>query len=156
MVDIRSLTNKKIIIVAVRCRKHSSFRELGNKTYWIKSFLSLSFFNPPKAILVPGIYFFGFSRYSNCFMSDVALYIQQCFWWRCGATYKCVLIPGDSLLLVGIGVWVALNGTSLTSEKTVEVRTDLVSLTLTESVALSTSGLEEVGTLLCVSCRRKL
>lgn len=31
----------------------------------IRSFLSLAFFNPPKAILVPGMYFFGFSRYSN-------------------------------------------------------------------------------------------
>lgn len=32
----------------------------------IKSFLSFAFFNPPKAILVPGMYFLGFSRYSNC------------------------------------------------------------------------------------------
>jgi len=31
----------------------------------IKSFLSFSFFKPPNAILVPGMYFFGFSRYSN-------------------------------------------------------------------------------------------
>ena len=37
----------------------------GRETYVIKSFLSFSFFNPPKAILVPGMYFFGFSRYSN-------------------------------------------------------------------------------------------
>lgn len=36
----------------------------------IRSFLSLPFFNPPKAILVPGMYFFGFSRYSNCGRSD--------------------------------------------------------------------------------------
>jgi len=31
----------------------------------IRSFLSFSFFNPPKAILVPGMYFLGFSRYSK-------------------------------------------------------------------------------------------
>ena len=31
----------------------------------IRSFLSLSFLRPPKAILVPGMYFLGFSRYSN-------------------------------------------------------------------------------------------
>jgi hypothetical protein len=31
----------------------------------IRSFLSLAFFRPPKAILVPGMYFFGFSRYAN-------------------------------------------------------------------------------------------
>lgn len=36
------------------------------KTYVIRSFLSFSFFRPPKAILVPGMYFLGFSRYSNC------------------------------------------------------------------------------------------
>ena len=38
----------------------SSFRKV------IRSLLSFAFFNPPKAILVPGMYFFGFSRYSNC------------------------------------------------------------------------------------------
>ena len=36
---------------------------IGKKgTYVIKSFRSLGFFRPPKAILVPGMYFFGFSR----------------------------------------------------------------------------------------------
>jgi len=34
----------------------------------------------------------------------------------------------------------------------VEVRTDLVSLTLLESMALSATGLEEVGSLLAVTC----
>jgi hypothetical protein len=42
----------------------------------------------------------------------------------------------------------------VTTEQSVEVRADLVSLTLTESVALLASGLEEVGTLLCVTCKR--
>ncbi|KAH8627833.1 cytochrome c [Alternaria alternata] len=32
----------------------------------IKSLRSLGFLRPPKAILVPGMYFLGFSRYSNC------------------------------------------------------------------------------------------
>ena len=67
------------------------------------------------------------------------------------STYKSILVPGDSLLLVGVGVGVALNGTGLATEKTVKVWTDLVTLTLLEGVALSTSGLEEVGTLLSVS-----
>jgi hypothetical protein len=31
----------------------------------MRSFRSFSFFIPAKAILVPGMYFFGFSRYSN-------------------------------------------------------------------------------------------
>jgi len=43
----------------------------------------------------------------------------------------------------------------VTAEETVEVRADLVALTLTESVALSASGLEEVGTLLCVTIRER-
>jgi hypothetical protein len=40
----------------------------------------------------------------------------------------------------------------VTTEKAVEIGADLVALTLTESVALSASGLEKVGTLLCVTC----
>ena len=32
----------------------------------IRSLRSLGFLRPPKAILVPGMYFLGFSRYSNC------------------------------------------------------------------------------------------
>lgn len=39
----------------------------GRETNVTRSFLSLFFFRPPKAILVPGMYFLGFSRYSNCF-----------------------------------------------------------------------------------------
>jgi hypothetical protein len=35
-------------------------------THVIRSFRSFPFFRPPKAILVPGMYFLGFSRYSNC------------------------------------------------------------------------------------------
>jgi len=38
---------------------------MSGETYAIRSFLSFSFFRPPKAILVPGMYFLGFSRYSN-------------------------------------------------------------------------------------------
>lgn len=37
----------------------------SGRTYVIRSFLSFSFFRPPNAILVPGMYFLGFSRYSN-------------------------------------------------------------------------------------------
>ena len=33
--------------------------------YAYRSLRSLAFFKPPKAILVPGMYFLGFSRYSN-------------------------------------------------------------------------------------------
>ena len=66
-------------------------------------------------------------------------------------TYQSVVVPFDSLGLVGIRVRVALDGTSVAAEKTVKVRTDLVSLALAQGVALSTSGLEEVGTLLCVT-----
>ena len=35
----------------------------------MRSFRSFSFLRPPKAILVPGMYFLGFSRYSNSVLS---------------------------------------------------------------------------------------
>lgn len=34
----------------------------ASETYVIRSLRSLAFFRPPKAILVPGMYFLGFSR----------------------------------------------------------------------------------------------
>lgn len=69
-------------ILCIQCREHhlfggllevtstqklavGIFQDQVGRTYVIRSFLSLSFFKPPKAILVPGMYFFGFSRYSN-------------------------------------------------------------------------------------------
>jgi hypothetical protein len=121
--------------------------------YVIKSFLSFSFLRPPNAIFVPGMYFLGFSRYSNYIQISILPGYQDRGFQE---TYESVLVPGDGLLLVGIGVCVAFNSTSLTSEKAVQVGTDLVSLTSSESVALSTSGLEEPGTLLCVTCERSI
>ena len=63
-----------------------------------------------------------------------------------------VLVPGDALLLVGVGVGVALDLASLAAEKTVKHGADLVALTLLQGVALSAAGLEEVGTLLGIAC----
>jgi hypothetical protein len=63
-----------------------------------------------------------------------------------------VLVPGDALLLVGVGVGVALNLTGLAAEKAVEHGADLVALTLLQGVALRAAGLEEVGTLLSIAC----
>lgn len=42
----------------------------------MRSFLSLPFLRPPKAILVPGMYFLGFSRYSNWNLES-ALYASR-------------------------------------------------------------------------------
>jgi hypothetical protein len=67
-------------------------------------------------------------------------------------TYQSVLIPGDALLLVGVGVRVALDLTSLAAEETVKHGADLVTLTLLQGVALRAAGLEEVGTLLSIAC----
>jgi hypothetical protein len=114
----------------------------------MRSFRSLSFFNPPKAIFVPGMNFFGFSRYSNC--SLPVRYFCYSF-YRIVSGYQTTLVPLDALRLVGISVCEALDLSSVTSEKAEEVGADLVSLTLTESVALCATGLEKVGTLLCVS-----
>jgi hypothetical protein len=62
-----------------------------------------------------------------------------------------VVVPLNALLLVGIGVGVALDGTSLAAPEAVQGRADLVAAVLLNGVALSTSGLEEVGTLLDIA-----
>jgi len=105
----------------------------------MRSFLSLAFLRPPKAILVPGMYFFGFSRYSNLAVlvsSSVGIGLGQIF------AYKGVVVPLDALLLVGVRVGETVNGTGLATKETVEVWSDLVSLALLQVVALRAAGLE--------------
>lgn len=63
-------------------------------------------------------------------------------------TYQSVLLPLNTLLLVGIGVRVAVDGAGVTAEQAVQSRADLVAAASLDGVALSTAGLEEVGTLL--------
>ena len=65
-----------------------------------------------------------------------------------------LLVPLNALLLVGIGVGVAVDGASLAAEEAVQGRADLVAAGLVDGVALSATGLEEVGTLLGVTWRR--
>jgi hypothetical protein len=65
--------------------------------------------------------------------------------------YKSIIAPYDCLLFVGISVGEALHGACMSAKKTMEVGADLVALTLTESVALSTSGLKEVCALLRIT-----
>lgn len=57
------------------------------------------------------------------------------------SAYQGVLIPGNTGLLVGIGVGVSLNGTGGTAEQTVESRADLVGATSLDGVALSAASL---------------
>lgn len=57
------LLHEAVVIVLVTGQSGKS--PIGASTYVIRSFLSFSFLRPPKAILVPGMYFLGFSRYSN-------------------------------------------------------------------------------------------
>lgn len=57
------------------------------------------------------------------------------------SAYQRVLIPSDTGLLVGIGVGVALNGTGLAAEETVELGADLVGTVRLDSVALSAASL---------------
>lgn len=66
-----------------------------------------------------------------------------------------IVVPGDTLLLVGVGELVAVGGTRLAAKEAVQVGADLVATVLLDGVALSTTGLEEVGTLLNVTCREK-
>ena len=79
--------------------------------------------------------------------------IRILLWWVGWliSIYQSIVIPGNSLCLVGIGVGEAIYGSSLSSKETVQVGANLVCLALTKSVALCASSLEEVGTLLCVS-----
>jgi len=67
-----------------------------------------------------------------------------------------VVIPLNTLRLVGICVGEALDLTSVTAEQPVQVGTDLVSLALAQGVTLCAAGFEKVGTLLCVSCSRDM
>jgi hypothetical protein len=60
-------------------------------------------------------------------------------------TYQSVLLPGNALLLVRIGIREALHLTSLATEKTVQVGSDLVAFTLLQCVALGASGLRFVN-----------
>lgn len=118
-------------------------------TYVIRSFLSFSFFRPPNAILVPGMYFLGFSRYSNCIISWVS---GPCKRGKGGnktpeTTHQRLLIPDNALLLVGIRVLEALDQARLASEQAVEVRANLVGATCLEGVALGTTGFEQIRTL---------
>lgn len=114
----------------------------------IKSFLSLPFFKPPKAILVPGMYFLGFSRYSNCkegatrSAKENPEYHPPCACDVCVLSYKCVLVPLNTLLLVGITVGKALDLTGVAAEETVKVGADFVALTLLQVVALCASCFE--------------
>ena len=64
-----------------------------------------------------------------------------------------VLVPGDALLLVGVGVRVTGDLAGLAAEETVELGADLVALALLQGVALSAAGLEETGTLLSIACQ---
>ena len=59
-----------------------------------------------------------------------------------------LLVPLNTLLLVGLSVRVTRGLTGGSAENTVEVRSDLVGTTSLGGVALETSSLEEVGTLL--------
>jgi hypothetical protein len=70
--------------------------------------------------------------------------------------YQGVIAPLNTLRLVGIRVGETLDLTSVTPEQPVQIGTDLVSLALAQGVALCAAGLEEVGTLLCVSCFRNM
>lgn len=62
-----------------------------------------------------------------------------------------VVLPGDALGLVGVGVRVALDGAGLAAEEAVQRGADLVAAVLLDGVALRAARLEEGSTLLSVS-----
>lgn len=68
------------------------------------------------------------------------------------STYQSVLLPLDSLLLVGIRVGVTLDGAGVAAEQAVQSGSDLVTAASLDGVALSTTGLEQTSTLLGITC----
>lgn len=128
----------------------------------MRSFLSFSFLRPPNAILVPGMYFFGFScalsaaifRDRHCPVVETDIGRERRYAYE--VFEQGVLTPGDCLLLVGIGVGESLDLTSLSSEESVKVWANLVGATLLESVALSTSRLEKRCALVLSSVSKEL
>lgn len=62
-----------------------------------------------------------------------------------------LISPGDTLVNVGSGVRVSVCLTGLTAKDTEQVGTNFVWSTTLEGVALSTTGLEETGSLLNVT-----
>ena len=104
----------------------------------IRSFRSLAFFKPPNAIFVPGMYFFGFSRYSNCGPRKLPFLMFEPF---TPITHQRTLLPCDALGLVRVGVLKALDLARLPSKQTVQVRADLVAAVGFEDVALGASRL---------------
>jgi hypothetical protein len=63
------------------------------------------------------------------------------------SSYQSILVPGNTSTLVGVGVGVALDLTGLAAEQTVQLGADLVGTVSLDGVALSATGLEELGTL---------
>ena len=112
----------------------------------IRSFRSLAFFKPPNAILVPGMYFFGFSRYSNCsyHQRNVQMLVFPNLYRKAlqdEQTYQRWFVPCNTLLFVCVGIGISLNLASLSTEQAMEVWSDLIAFTFLQGVALCTSRL---------------
>jgi hypothetical protein len=60
---------------------------------------------------------------------------------------QCLVFPNDTLLLVGVRVGKSFSLTRLTSKDSSKIRSNLVCTSLFNSVALSTTGLEEFGSI---------
>lgn len=56
-------------------------------------------------------------------------------------TYQSALVPGNTGLLVGVGVGVSVDLTGLTAKETVQLGADLVATISIDGVALSATGL---------------
>jgi hypothetical protein len=92
--------------------------------------------------------FLGFSRYSNWGHRQQLRLREE----EERGTYESLLVPLNTLLLVGIGVGVALNLAGLASEQAVKSGTGLGGSAGLDGVALLAAGLEELGTLRVVTC----
>ena len=136
----------------------------------IRSFLSFAFLSPPNAIFVPGMYFFGFSRYWNynivshchrpCMLHEEPLsssYTPVCPLSTqhppsCWHPYSCKLSESaHSTRDVHLDVRETLYLSGVATEESVKVGADLVTGIRLEVVTLCASCLEQVGALLGIT-----
>ena len=98
---------REVYLVSSRRKVIKSFRSLAcshrQYAHMVKRRCLLhTFFSPPKAIFVPGMYFLGFSRYSNCSLVSLPHSLHPTD--ATVMTYQCVLLPYEVLALVRVGV----------------------------------------------------
>ena len=108
----------------------------------------MSFLRPANAIFVPGMYCVSRVKSTSTLRGQsVCTHLLGVL----EVLEEGVLLPLNTLVLVGVGVRETGDLARLAAEETVELRANLVALAGLQGVALCATSLEEVGTLLGVT-----